>query len=131
MTRGERVAAAARALIGVPFRLHGRDPTIGLDCVGVVAAALRGAGHIGPMPEGYAIRCGNAQGYADCWQGLAPAGGGQAGDILLCRVAAMHLHLAVRTQEGIIHADVGLGRVVARPGAPPWPIETAWQLGEG
>ena len=117
-------------MIGVPFRLHGRDPVQGLDCVGVVAAALRAAGHAGPMPEGYAIRCGNAQRYAACWAGLVEADGARPGDVLLCRVAAMHLHLAVRTDGGIVHADLGLRRVVERPGTPPWPIVSAWRLGE-
>ena len=37
---GAAIAAAARALVGVPFRLQGRDPALGLDCVGLVGAAL-------------------------------------------------------------------------------------------
>jgi hypothetical protein len=32
-------------LLGTPFRLHGRSPDIGLDCVGVVAACLFEAGY--------------------------------------------------------------------------------------
>ncbi len=35
------LAAAALNLIGTPFRLHGRDPATGLDCVGLVAEAMR------------------------------------------------------------------------------------------
>ncbi len=42
--RATQVVAAARALVGVPFRLHGRDRD-GLDCVGVAALAL---GRTGP-----------------------------------------------------------------------------------
>ena len=38
------LAEAALGLLGVPFRLHGRDPATGLDCVGLVAEALRRAG---------------------------------------------------------------------------------------
>ena len=37
---GEALATAAEQLIGIPFRLHGRNPETGLDCVGVVAAAV-------------------------------------------------------------------------------------------
>ena len=37
--RAAQVVAAARALVGVPFRLHGRDRD-GLDCVGLAALAL-------------------------------------------------------------------------------------------
>ena len=40
---GAAIAAAARALVGVPFRLQGRDPALGLDCVGLVGAAMRAA----------------------------------------------------------------------------------------
>ena len=42
---GAAIAAAARALVGVPFRLQGRDPVLGLDCVGLVGAAMRAAGY--------------------------------------------------------------------------------------
>ena len=36
------VEATARALVGVRFRLHGRDAVHGLDCVGLVALATSG-----------------------------------------------------------------------------------------
>lgn len=128
---GERVAAAAQATVGVPFRLHGRDPATGLDCVGVVAVALRAGGHIGPVPDGYRLRCGGVAAYRPCWGGLIAVDGMAAGDVLLCRVGPGQLHLAVRIEAGIVHADAGLRRVVERPGALPWPLVTAWRLGDG
>ncbi len=131
MTRRLQVAMAAQAMVGAPFRLHGRDPARGLDCVGVVAAALRAGGHQGPVPDGYALRCGNAAAYAACWAGLAPADGCISGDVLLCRPGPGQLHLAIRTDQGVVHADAGLRRVVERPGAVPWPVVAAWRLGEG
>jgi cell wall-associated NlpC family hydrolase len=130
MTRGERVAAAAVAAVGVPYRLHGRDPATGLDCVGVVAVALRSAGHRGPVPDGYPLRCGGAERYRACWAGLEATAGAAAGDVLLCRAGPGQLHLGIRTPRGVVHADAGLRRVVERPGALPWPLLAAWRLGE-
>ena len=37
---GDALAQAAQKLIGSPFRLHGRNRETGLDCIGVVGAAL-------------------------------------------------------------------------------------------
>jgi hypothetical protein len=130
MTHGERVAAAAQGVVGSRFRLHGREPASGLDCVGVVAVALRAGGHEGPVPEGYALRCGSAAPFRDCWEGLVAANGTWAGDVLLCRVGPGQLHLGVRTALGVVHADAGLRRVVERPGALPWPLVAAWRLGD-
>lgn len=129
MTHGERVAAGARALVGCRFRLQGRDPDTGLDCVGVAAAALASAGREGAVPGGYPLRCGAWRGTAP--GDLLPADGERAGDILLCRVAASQLHVVVRTAAGFVHADAALRRVVERPGAPPWPMVRAWRVGEG
>jgi hypothetical protein len=50
------LAAAALNLIGTPFRLHGRDPARGLDCVGLVAEAMRRAGFHPVPPGGYGLR---------------------------------------------------------------------------
>lgn len=56
---GAAIAAAARALVGVPFRLQGRDPALGLDCVGLVGAAMRAAGYAPMMPGDYGLRFGD------------------------------------------------------------------------
>ena len=130
MTTGERVAAAALAIVGARFRLHGRDPATGLDCVGVVAVALRAAGHVGPVPDGYRLHSGDARRFAACWAGLMAADGAAVGDVLLCRAGAGQVHLAVRAGAGIVHADAMLRRVVERPGAVPWPVLMAWRIGE-
>lgn len=130
MTAGERVAAAAREAVGAPFRLQGRDPSAGLDCVGVVALALRAGGHEGPIPSGYDLRCGDAARYRSCWAGLSGADGRRTGDVLLCLAGPRQLHLAIRTAAGFVHADAGLRRVVERPGELPWPLVMAWRLGE-
>jgi len=33
----------------------------------------------------------------------------------------------VWTGDALVHADLGLGRVVERPGAPPWPVLGGWR----
>jgi hypothetical protein len=53
---GDELAAQARALVGAPFRLHGRDPETGLDCLGVLAAALAACGISARLPNGYVLR---------------------------------------------------------------------------
>lgn len=67
MRRRERIVAQARALVGVPFRLHGRRAEHGLDCVGLVALAFRRAGHRGVTPEHYALRGGDPEALRNGW----------------------------------------------------------------
>lgn len=122
------VADAARALVGTRFRAQGRDGE-GLDCVGLAAAALVAGGYDGPVPRGYPLRGGDpAAVAARLDRVLARAAGEAAGDLLLCRSGPGQLHLAIRTEAGIVHADAGLRRVVERPGAVPWPILGAWRV---
>ena len=53
---GNQLARAAEALVGAPFRLHGRDPATGLDCIGVLAISLAACGRPVHLPAGYALR---------------------------------------------------------------------------
>ncbi|WP_066727130.1 NlpC/P60 family protein [Sphingomonas pituitosa] len=125
--RGAAVVAAARAAVGTPFRLHGRDPDRGLDCVGLAAMALRCA-----APDGYRLRTGDAAAVAKQLHaaGLAEVAEAAPGDLLLCRSGPGQLHLAIRCEHGIIHADAIARRVVERPGAAPWPVLSCWRLRE-
>jgi murein DD-endopeptidase / murein LD-carboxypeptidase len=125
---GDAAAERARALIGARFRPQGRSAAEGLDCVGLAAAAL---GRAADAPRDYPLRYGDA---AAAERMLAEAGLARiapdkagAGDLLLMRSGPAQLHLAVRTACGFIHADAGLRRVTERPGAPPWPVLSAWR----
>ena len=127
---GERIAAAARALIGAPFRLHGRDPRTGLDCVGLVALALRGGGIVADL-DGYALR--NAS-IAGLLAQVPPAflrkvrSPRAAGDILMCRPGPAQHHLLVALDaDAVVHAHAGLRRVVCQSGPLPWLIEHHWR----
>lgn len=131
MTDSDRaVVAAARSTIGARFRLHGRDPAYGLDCVGVVAVAVRAAGYAGAIPDGYALRGGNAAMIIAQFDaaGFVRGGAMDPGALALFDGGLGQLHLAVIVPGGFVHADAMLRRVVERPGMPPWPLLAHWYL---
>jgi murein DD-endopeptidase / murein LD-carboxypeptidase len=121
------VVERAQSLIGVPFRVHGRSPKIGLDCVGLVVAAT-GTRH--PVPTGYTLR--NADEAR--WRAILDQHGARRtepplyGDVLLLRAGPAQFHLGIWTGESLIHADARLRRVVELPGKPPWSVLGAWQF---
>lgn len=130
MKRGERMATAALALVGVPFRVQGRDAATGVDCVGVVAIALRAGGYAGPLPGDYRLRTGAHPMVAEPGAAFVPADLPAIGDVTVFRAGAGQLHLGIRTRAGLVHADAALRRVVLRPGADAWPLVAAWRLRE-
>ena len=125
---GDQLAAAAEALVGAPFRLHGRDRTTGLDCVGVVLAALGTTVEV----RGYGLRNRSIAPFLE----LAAAGGfaphdgpTERGDLLLVRPGPGQHHLLIAAaSDRFVHAHAGLRRVVLQPGPLPWPVERAWRL---
>lgn len=127
MSQGERVAEAALAAVGAPFRLHGRDVRAGLDCVGLVAFALGRT----DAPTGYAMRGGEAARFAVMLDaaGLDRVKLPDTGDVMLAEAGPGQFHLAVLTGRGFVHADAGLRRVVEVPGEPDWPIVGIWRKG--
>jgi cell wall-associated NlpC family hydrolase len=129
---GAALAAAAERLVDVPFRLHGRDPVRGLDCVGLVAAALTAIDRAVPAPAGYRMRqlaIGRLLGAA-ARAGLIDADGPIApGDVLLVRTGPAQHHLLIAAASGgFVHAHAGLGRVVLTPPPLGWPIDHHWRL---
>jgi cell wall-associated NlpC family hydrolase len=132
MSEAERRVARARGLVGVRFRPQGRDPSHGLDCVGLAAAAAGIAAE--RVRRDYALRGEPGEALAEALLGLGcrpvEAGRARAGDLLVCDAGPGQLHLAVSTGRGIVHADARLRRVVERPGPAPWPVTGAWRPGE-
>ncbi|MDP3551843.1 MAG: peptidoglycan endopeptidase [Novosphingobium sp.] len=129
MTRA--LGQAALGLVGVPFRLHGRNATSGLDCVGVVAEALRRTGVKPTVPEGYSLRGTAVSGFVGCaaLSGLDLVDAD--GDVVLCMVNPVQMHLAVRAGDGFVHANASLRRVTFMPGPLPWPAKMQWRLSNG
>ncbi|WP_226018174.1 peptidoglycan endopeptidase [Novosphingobium sp. FKTRR1] len=122
------LAAAAHGLIGVRFRLHGRDPATGLDCVGLVAEAMRRAGFAPVVPIGYSLRSAEPDRLLPFARLSGLIAEPRSPDILLVRVNAVQQHLLIATATGFIHAHAGIGRVVLMPGACPWPIARGWRV---
>jgi len=130
MNIGTRVAAEALALVGTPFRLRGRDPRTGIDCVGLALIALRNAGRDVREPPAYQLR-GTSADRAETLlraNGLVPAPKEQPGDILLVESGPMQVHLMIRAGTGHVHAHAGLGRVVLMPMPASSPVRSLWRV---
>lgn len=130
---GNELAHAAEAFVGASFRLHGRDPIMGLDCVGLVLLAMAEIGRPVRLPLSYHLRNLDPERFLEL-----PAAAGftepiegdlEDGDVLMFAPGAAQLHLAiVAVGGGVIHAHAGLRRVVRTPFPLPWPIIGHWRL---
>jgi cell wall-associated NlpC family hydrolase len=131
---GAALAAAAAGFTGTAYRLHGRDPETGLDCVGLVAAALERCGWSPNVPRGYRLQAVSV----DALLGFAAANGFARngidlplapGELVLVRPSPLQAHLVIACgARGFIHAHAGLRRVVRESGEVPWPIDMRWRL---
>ena len=129
---GLALAWAAEGFLGAAFRLHGRDPLTGFDCLGLVLVALAEIGRPVHLVASYGLRnleperflrLPEAAGFVEADTPLEP------GDVLLLGTGPAHLHLAiVGVEGGIVHAHAGLGRVVHTPFPLPWPVIGQWRL---
>lgn len=128
----ESLAAAAEALVGVPFRLHGRDPASGLDCIGVLAHALLAIGRPADLPDAYSLRARHVTGLAEIAEqcGFAPATGGFApGDVLFTRIGPVQFHLLIAARDcRFVHAHAGLRQVEIGELGAGWPVVGHWRL---
>lgn len=128
---GAEIADRAVGVVGVAFKAGGRCVEAGLDCVGVVAAALAPQCCSFHIPGDYTLR-GDYQTRIlaffdrDCFSTIADHRV-QPGDILLCQTAPRQLHFAIFTPCGFVHAHAGLYRVVLTPLPLPWPVIGHWR----
>ncbi len=131
---GAALAAAAEALAGTPFRLHGRDPATGLDCVGLIAASLQAIDHPLAMPNGYRLRAHDVSQLIDGVElsGAAVVSGMIVpGDVLLVRIGPCQFHMLIMLAAGrYVHAHAGLKRIVICPGPIAWPVVRHWRLSD-
>lgn len=129
---GVDLATSAQSLLGTRFRLNGRDPTHGLDCIGLLEAALGRCGHAAPLPNGYSLRISDPAKWLPDPQacGFAPATAPvEAGDVVLLQIGPAQFHLAIHAADGgWIHAHAGLRRVVWQPAPPAGAIVQHWRL---
>ena len=130
---GNELAYAAEGFVGASFRLHGRDPIRGLDCVGLILLAMAEIGRPVRLPVSYQLRNLEPERFLEL-----PAAAGfvepanaelEDGDVLAFAPGPGQLHLAVvGIGGGIIHSHAGLRRVVRTPFPLPWPIVGHWRL---
>ena len=125
------IVERAESQLGVPFRLHGRAPGRGLDCIGFAAYSLFGAPGLSEIPASYRIR-----GHYEDWlttelqnlglirQSLDESRG--LGDLIVFRPAARQVHLGIVARGGIVHAHAGLRKIVVTPN-PPGSVIGHWR----
>jgi cell wall-associated NlpC family hydrolase len=127
---GGDVVGRARTVLGVRFRMQGRAPQEGFDCIGLVGFAIRAS--LADLPPDYGARGGDLERLRSelTRQGLVRIDDGQprAGDVALFVPGPGQLHLGIVTEAGLIHADAGLRKVVERPFPMPWPLLEAWRV---
>lgn len=112
----------ARALIGTPFRLQGRNPKIALDCVGLVIEAFELPEELFPCSYGWrshSLAQIDTILHSHFRRVSRPSK--RLGDVLVLKCGKDRYHFGIVADTGLIHADAVLGRVVCRP----WPLELA------
>lgn len=134
MTLPESFAAAAEAFVGTKFRLHGRVPATGVDCVGLVACALERAGRPVSAPSGYSLRNRDIATYlafAERNGFSASSGIIRRGDLLLVQPGPAQHHLLVATSaNSFVHAHASLRRAVHQRGPLAWTPTRHWRLSQ-
>ena len=129
---GVDLARAAESLVGAPFRLHGRDPGSGLDCIGLFAASMAECGRPVTVPNGYAMRLRDLAAFrplAATWGFIEADGPAEPGDVLMFTVGPVQFHLAIAARHGLlVHAHAGLRRVVLGPAGADWRPAGHWRL---
>lgn len=119
-------------MIGTPFRLHGRDPANGLDCVGLIYVSLEAIGRRPLAPTAYSLRNRSITGWLRfaALNGLAPVTGTIiAGDVMLVQLSSVQHHLLIAAGHGsAIHAHAGLGKVVRQPFTDCDPVRAHWRI---
>lgn len=113
MTR-EDIVNEARTWIGTPFQHQGRVKGVGADCVGIIIGVARDLGLSEfdtrdyskypnvPMMGSLLREHLEEIDYKDV----------QPGDVLWIKVKGSPQHLAMKTDKGILHAHMGLGKCV-------------------
>ena len=133
MSASAKFVAAVEALIGTPFLHQGREPAIGLDCVGVPMAAAEAVGHRLLVPEGgYSLHPQEDKLTAGLWVVAKPVGGGieeaKPGDILQITAGRQACHCGVYVGANVmVHAN-RRAKKVCRSVVEPGKVKGVWRL---
>ena len=125
-----RAIAAARRCAGTRFRVQGRLPGRALDCVGVVIEAAKAVWNVERIDVPPYDLSGDQRWVEECCHalGLVPRSNGtwRPGDVLVFRMDRERRHLGLAATMGaeqsasLIHAHIGLRRVVEEPLCAAW-----------
>jgi cell wall-associated NlpC family hydrolase len=143
------IVASAREWLDVPWRHQGRLRESGIDCIGLLVCAVRGAGleiddvadySRNPNPHEllreltkYAQRVsfGNSM-FEPTHADSFPIGCSRPGDVLVFWSGAPHLprHVGFRTDVGVIHTWREIGHVVEHAFDDDWTrrLHSVWRL---
>jgi cell wall-associated NlpC family hydrolase len=113
-----RLDHAARAYLGTPFRHQGRNPDIGIDCIGLIVLAGEDAGHLFPVFDRTDYGKDPVDGLLEEMLRLAfgpPLSDMQPGDIVAIdfKGAVRHVGIVGEHPAGLslIHTNMAVGRV--------------------
>jgi cell wall-associated NlpC family hydrolase len=124
----EEIVERGRTLVGAKFRPQGRDPAIGLDCVGVVLWVFGIPQDL--VRRDYRLR-GARRGEVEIamqrWFGPLDPHQLGPGDVALFDIRERQSHLAISSDRSLIHADASLRKVVEVPMPARWPLTAAFR----
>ena len=128
MERGMAAVTRGRRLIGTRFVAQGRDPAVGVDCIGLAVHAYRIEGC--RVPADYRLAGDHRAailGFVLPLFRRVPRRRIALGDFLLLKPGALQWHIGIWTGDGLLHADARRRMVVERPGLPEWPVAAAFR----
>ena len=108
------IVEAARKYLGVKFRHQGRSRATGVDCAGLVICTLRDIGMTPADSTDYNMTPDPVQMLSVIVQNAVeiPVADMMPGDVLWMRFATEPQHVAIVTENGIIHSYSNRGKVV-------------------
>jgi hypothetical protein len=115
-----RLDEAARLFMGVKFRHQGRNPQVGIDCIGllVMAATVCGLPQVESDYTGYGRDPFDGEleaRMADLFGPMLPTSEMQGGDIAVIRFARVIRHVGIIGEHphglSLIHTNMAVGRV--------------------
>ena len=109
----EEIISVARSLVGVPFRHQGRDPAIGLDCIGTIScvATRLGIPHEDRRDYPETPGSGQLEKALDEQEALERVYVLEPGCIVAMRISRALQHVGVYTGSTLIHAWKNAGKV--------------------
>jgi cell wall-associated NlpC family hydrolase len=111
MTTRQQIVDEARAYIGCRWHHQGRSRA-GVDCVGLVIRVAHGLGLSAFDIADYSRQPDPTMMRSLLAQHMEPVGQPQIGDVLLMKFEREPQHVAIVTNQGIIHAYAQARRVV-------------------